>query len=114
MIIEEMFRKCGKLNEINEGYAGVKLNYDSIGNIIEYVTYGIDQKPCLKSDGTAGYKAEYNDMNLITKLVNIGVDLSPCKDNNGIVIAARDYDKRGNQIKVSFYDAGGNNNINIQ
>ncbi|MBL3950576.1 hypothetical protein FH729_26115, partial [Bacteroides thetaiotaomicron] len=26
---------------------------------------------------------------------------------NGIVIAARDYDKRGNQIKVSFYDAGG-------
>lgn len=97
----------GKLNEINEGYAGVKLNYDSIGNIIEYVTYGIDQKPCLKSDGTAGYKAEYNDMNLITKLVNIGVDLSPCKDNNGIVIAARDYDKRGNQIKVSFYDAGG-------
>ncbi len=45
MIIEEMFRKCGfngldgKLNEINEGYAGVKLNYDSIGNIIEYVTY---------------------------------------------------------------------------
>ncbi len=46
-------------------------------------------------------------MNLITKLVNIGVDLSPCKDNNGIVIAARDYDKRGNQIKVSFYDAGG-------
>lgn len=96
-----------ELYETSEGNAGAKMKYDSVGNIVEYITYGKDQKVCLVSDGTAGYKVEYNDRNLITKLSWIGTNLLPCENENGISIMKYDYDKRGNQIKVMFYDTTG-------
>lgn len=104
--IETWFRsRDGKLCEISVGYAGYKAKYDSVGNQIEYVTYDVNQKPCEGKDGTYGYTCEFNDKNLITKFACLGVDLKPAPDNNNVIIIHYEYDKRGNNIKMTFYNA---------
>ena len=46
----------GKLAANSTGYAGVKCKYDSIGNMIEAIYYGTDEKP-VKADGyNAGFR----------------------------------------------------------
>lgn len=103
-IIEFWYYDCNnKLVEIAEGYAGIKLKYDN-GNPIEFVSYGTDKNPCIKSDNTSGYIAEYNELNFIVKLTNIDKNINPCKDNSGIVTFTKEYDNRGNVTKISYFD----------
>lgn len=95
------------LVESSGGYAGFMAKLDSLGNYIEFITYDTNNQPCLQSDETIGYRAEYNEFSKRIKLTNLGEDLLPSKNNNGIATWVKEFDKRGNQIKISFYDESG-------
>lgn len=106
--IETWFKnKKGNLCDISYGYAGVKQEYDSIGNLTKLVFYDTAKKPVLDNSGCAGYTLTYNDQNLPIEYVNLGRDLKPSADKNNVIRAKYEYDKRGNIIKSSFYEADG-------
>lgn len=106
--LETWFKNSkGELCETTDGYAGVKQEYDSIGNLVRNVYYGIDKKPTLEADGTAGFTLKFNEQNLLVMYTNLGKDLKPAADKNNMICCKREYDKRGNIIKVSYLDANG-------
>ena len=93
--------RCESIN----GFSGQIMKYDSKGNMIECIYYGADKKPILNSDGYAGYRSEYNGINKVNKTTYLDADLNPRKNSFGVI--KNDYDKRGNEIKRSFYNAQG-------
>ena len=97
----------GELCEISDGYAGLKQEYDSIGNLVKNVYYGTDKKPTLGADGTAGYTLRFNDQNLLVMYTSLGKDLKPAADKNNVICCKREYDKRGNIIKILYLEADG-------
>lgn len=96
-----------KLVETNEGICGYKVKRDTLGNVIEFIVYDVNKKPCLRSDGTAGYRAEYNEFGKFTKQINLDKELKPCKNTSGVATYVAEYDRRGNRVKISYYDVTG-------
>lgn len=106
--IETWYKNAkGELCEISGGFAGLKQEYDSVGNITKEVYYGIDKKPILAKEGCAGYSVMYNDKYLVSEYTELGKDLRPAPDKNNVIRVRFEYDKRGNEIKRSFYEADG-------
>jgi len=91
--------------EIIGGYAGLKSEFDAVGNLVRQDFYGKDKELCLNNEGVSGMKFEYNDKNLQTKMVCLGLDGQPAPGLNGIIIIKKEYDKRGNPVSYSYYDA---------
>lgn len=102
----EMWRRDteGNLLAIN-GIAGFQMQYDTVGNCIQRVTYGTDTKPCLQANGCAGYKAQFNALNQVIRLTTLGVDLLPCPDTLGVTTTLKQYDNRGNLSSIRFLGA---------
>ena len=98
----------GKLAANSTGYAGVKCKYDSIGNMIEAIYYGTDEKP-VKADGyNAGFRYTYNPQSQLMEMVYLDEQLNPSPNETGVSLYKYEYDTRGNRIKYSYYDQNGN------
>ncbi len=103
--IEEWFKNVnGKLCETSAGYAGIRQEFDSIGNLVKLVYYGTDKKPVLV-DGKAGFTIKYNELNLEETYVSLGKNMKPAPNDDGRICVRFEYDKRGNTIKVSYFEA---------
>lgn len=105
--VEFWFRdEHNNLCKSNEGVAGFKLEYDSVGNMTKRIGYGVDKSPAtINGMNVSGARYAYNDMNQLVKQVNLGKDLTPAPDNNGIVVCTFEYNKRGNITKNSYFKA---------
>ena len=96
-----------KLCCVKSGYAGLKNEVDSLGNVTKSIYYGTDKKPCLNEDLIAGYAITYDDKYRVTSFTNLGLDKKPALNKNEVVTVKYEYDKRGNNTKISFYEADG-------
>ena len=106
--VEQWYKDTkGNLCESTSGYAGGKAEYDSIGNMTKVVYYDTNKKPAILDDGVTGLLMKYNEFGQKTQVTNLGKDLKPAPDNDGIIIGRVEYDKRGNDIKYSYYEADG-------
>ncbi len=97
----------GSLCETVDGFSGLKVEYDSIGNQTKLVYYDTDKRPTLHKDGNAGYTQEYNALGLVSKVTFLGKDLKPSPIHDNIVTVCFEYDERGNVIKQSYCEADG-------
>ncbi len=97
----------GELCALREGYAGCKVEYDSVGNVNKQVFYGVDKAPALNREGVTGYISTYDDRGLQISLTYLGRDLEPAKNHDGVVNIRFQYDKRGNTTQVAYYGIDG-------
>lgn len=97
----------GEICEISNGFAGIMFEYDSVGNQTKVVYYGKDKEPTVTSEGYVGVEYVYDEMNRVVEIKHLGKDLQPLANKNNVVRARYEYDKRGNNTKVSFYEADG-------
>lgn len=93
----------------SDGVAGTSFEYDSLGNCLEIVYYGIDRKPYLNKNGEAGVRYKYNERNQSVEYLTLGTDLLPTYGNNHICMIRYEYDQRGNMVKIMFYNENGQN-----
>ena len=106
--IERWYRDIdGELCEISDGNAGIVQEYDSVGNRTKIVFYDKNKEPLLNKNGYAGFASLYNERNLLVEYTFLGKELLPTADNDNVVKMRMEYDKRGNQIKTTYYEADG-------
>lgn len=97
----------GDLCEVEGGYAGLKQEFDSLGNQTKLVFYGKDQEPVTNGNGIAGWVTAYNDRDLVIAQTNLGKSMEPCADNDNVLRIGIEYDKRGNRTRFAYYEADG-------
>lgn len=102
----------GNITMPKNGVAGTKYEYDDKGNILKVVYYDADKFPTNEYMGTYGNIYQYNDKNQIISICSLDKDLQVAPGLNGVTYIKYDYDNRGNNIRMSYYDVDGEKLIN--
>lgn len=92
----------------DEGCAGQKSEYDSLGHMIKITFYGEDGEPCETNLGYSGWTSEYNAMGDCIKQSYFGTDMQPTTSNANFCSLVMERDLRGNITKMSYLDEKGN------
>lgn len=104
LIKEEFFDKQGKPCISKFGYAIRAYKYDDYGNLIEECAYGIDQKPVyVNMCSSIQYDYYPNGKVKESRCYNENGNL--CLNDNWFAISRFEYDKNGNNVKESYFDA---------
>lgn len=115
-----------------EGYAKFKATYDGRGNQVSVAYFDTENNPCLGKDGIAKKHFSFDKRGNMTQIAAYGADGHPCMDNDsyaevrvtycaqfydteGRICECKDgfasvhwtYDKQGNEISRTYYDAAG-------
>lgn len=83
----------------------VRYKYDDKDNAIEFAVFNADGKPELNSNNFHKYTQKFNKRNQCVEICyyNIKGELTPFS-NNKFCIKRTEYDEKGLEIKVSYYD----------
>jgi len=95
------------------GYAIYRDEYDKAGNIWRAGYFDADDKPCVGVDGNHGWELEYDASGREIERTVLGVDDKPVLiPSLGFVSYWEQYDVRGNQVQVSYFDMDDNPCLN--
>lgn len=104
LIKEEYFDTQGKPCISKNGYASIEFKYDNYGNIIEENFWGTDKKPIYVNMYTS-VQCDYYPNGKVKEIRYYNENGNLCLNDNWFAISRFEYDKNGNQIKVSYFDA---------
>ncbi len=102
-----LYDEKGIISLCDNGYAEVRSEYDTFGNMTRRSYFGVDGKLTLHKDGYAGWIAEYDAHGLEMRSVWIGVDGKPTLHNDCYAETRSEYDARGNMTKSSYFGVDG-------
>ncbi|MDR1169629.1 MAG: serine/threonine protein kinase [Prevotellaceae bacterium] len=107
-VLEEQYLDAdGQPCENNSGFSRIICEYDLSGNRTSVFYYDNTDSLCLNNIGIAGQRSRFNDKNQLVEYTNYGLDNQACENVNGIVTVKFEYDVRGNQTKIAFYEVDG-------
>ena len=85
----------------------VRREYDTHGNKIREVYFGIDGKRAPGSDGCAEFRWECDERGNITKMTFYGVDGKPILTKSGFAAVRMEHDENGNRTRQSYLGVDG-------
>lgn len=85
--------KEGELTTCLDGYATMKITYDSVGNAKEYWFYDVNDNLTLTKDGYAGYKMEHDTLGNIIEYQMFGKTGSQILNKDGYSGYTNEYNK---------------------
>lgn len=92
--------------------AGLRREYDSLGNIIREFVLDTLGRPMFQFNKTAGVDVVYNERNMPTRHRYIDTAGIPVNNIYGVGQYVFTYDIKGNKISEEQYDATGRNRVN--
>jgi YD repeat-containing protein len=92
---------------VADGYATLKMAYDSRGKVIHQTFYGVNGEPVQHKVGYYGWEAEYDEQGNQIVQTYLGNDGRPMPCADGYVTLRLAYDSRGNVIRVTYHAANG-------
>ena len=107
-IISTYLGKDGKPMPGADGYATLRMAYDSRGDVIRVTFHGANGE-AVKSEanGYYGWEAEYGERGDRIVTTILGEDGKPMQGANGYATIKSAYDSRGNVIRETFYGVNG-------
>ncbi|MGN0033989.1 MAG: serine/threonine-protein kinase [Candidatus Limimorpha sp.] len=106
-IIEEF--PIGTDKKIAKGKLMVRYKYDDKDNLIEFAVFDADGKPAINSNDIHKYTQKFNNRNqcIETCYYNTKGELTPYSNYNYCIVRS-EYDERGLNVKVSYFDKNNN------
>jgi len=92
---------------VADGYATLRMAYDSRGKVIQQTFYGVNGEPVQHKAGYYGWEAEYDEQGNQIVETYLGKDGKPMPGADGYVTLRLAYDSRGNVIQVTYHAANG-------
>jgi YD repeat-containing protein len=107
-IISTYLGKDGKPMPGADGYATLRMAYDSRGNVTRVTFHGASGE-AVKSEanGCYGWEAEYDEHGNRIVTTTLGKDAKPMPGTNGYATMKSTYDARGNENRETFHDVNG-------
>jgi phage protein U len=98
----------GKPAPLEDGYATMRLTYDSRRKLTRISYYDVNGEPVLsKTDGFHGWKGNYDEHGNLIVITYLGKDGKPAPLSDGYAIIRSTYDERGNVTRRSYHDVKG-------
>jgi phage protein U len=98
----------GKPAPLEDGYATMRLTYDSRRKLTRISYHDVNGEPVLsKSDGYHGWEGSYDEHGNLIVITYLGKDRKPAALSDGYAIIRSTYDERGNVTRRSYYDVKG-------
>jgi hypothetical protein len=107
-IVSTYLGKDGKPMPGTDGYATLRMAYDSRGNVVRVTLHGANGE-AVKSEanGYYGWEAEYDERGDRIVTTTLGKNGKPMSGPNGYATVKSTYDARGNENRQTFYDVNG-------
>ena len=107
-IVSTYLGKDGKPMPGADGYATLRMAYDSRGNVTRVTFHGAHGE-AVKSEanGYYGWEAEYDERGNRIVTTTLGKDGKPMPGANGYATMKSTYDARGNENRETFHDVNG-------